>query len=71
MLLQPLQEGFGLCEGEPHLLELLARLLQDHYIRDCLFMAVVFAYHKLQGHLHGGSPPAGVRSKDAGILAEM
>jgi len=51
MLLQRGQERFRLCEGEPHLLDLLACFLQDHHIRDRLFTAVVFADHKLHGHL--------------------
>jgi len=57
-MLQRRQEGFRLCQGQTDLVDLLARLLQDHHVREGLLVTLVVIYHQVDVDLQGGTPPA-------------
>jgi hypothetical protein len=69
-LLKPRQEGFGLCKGQPDLLDPLTRLLQDDHIGERLFVTIVVTHDQLDCDLHEGTPPARWWTRDMPIVAE-
>jgi hypothetical protein len=44
-------------EGQAEVLNALTGLLQDHYIGEGFFMAIIVAHHELDCNLHGSRPP--------------
>jgi hypothetical protein len=68
LLLQRRQEGFRLCQAQPDLLKLLAGLLQDDDICNCLFMTIIVTHHQLHFDLHEGHSSGWMNKQGIDVL---
>jgi hypothetical protein len=57
MSLQSTEELFGLRQGQPEMLDVLAVFVERNHIGDGLFMTLIAAYNELKFDTHTGASP--------------